>query len=252
MLPKMMQKLFGNGGAGSKLRPDILPIDGTTLTINEQNQLEAKTSVTLSDAVDSTSSETAASSLAVKTAYDAAEEAQAAATAAQSAAATAGSKADDAQAAASAAQGTADDALAKAEEALNGAGGGSVTISDAVDSTSSTTAASSLAVKIAYDAAMTAQSSADAAQTTADTALARADEALNSPGGCVTCSIPVIEGADAIAIGNSATYTVSSVCGLQGAEITEFSWRLDEGETQTAVAKDGQTSLSLTLPLEAV
>ena len=70
MLPKIMQKLFENGGSGPSLRADILPVDGTTLTINAQNKLEAKTSVTLSDAVDSDSSTTAASSRAVKTAYE--------------------------------------------------------------------------------------------------------------------------------------------------------------------------------------
>ena len=231
MLPKMMQKLFENGGAGPSLRADILPVDGTTLTINTQNKLEAKTSVTLSDAVDSDSSETASSSLAVKTAFEKAAEAQ-------TAAAQADAKADAAQDTASAAQETADDALAKAEEALNGAGGGgAVTLSDAVDSDSSTTAASSRAVKIAYDAATAAQQTAD--------------EALNNHGGgCVTCSIPVIEGVDAVSIGSVASYTVSSVCGLQGAEITEFTWRLDEGDAQTAVAEDGQAILSLTLPPE--
>ncbi len=151
MLPKMMQKLFENGGSGPSLRADILPVDGTTLTINAQNKLEAKTSVTLSDAVDSDSSETAASSLAVKTAFEKAAEAQ-------TAAGKADAKADAAQDTASAAQETADDALAKAEEALNGAGGGgAVTLSDAVDSDSSTTAASSRAVKTAYEKALSVQ-----------------------------------------------------------------------------------------------
>lgn len=229
MLPKIMQKLFENGGSGPSLRADILPVDGTTLTINAQNKLEAKTSVTLSDAVDSDSSETAASSRAVKTAFEKAAEAQ-------TAAAQADAKADASGAAAAAAQNTADAALARADEALNSAGE-HVPLSDAVDSDSSTTAASSRAVKIAYDAATAAQQTAD--------------EALNNHGGgCVTCSIPVIEGVDAVSIGSVASYTVSSVCGLQGAEITEFTWRLDEGDAQTAVAEDGQAILSLTLPPE--
>ncbi len=170
MLPKMMQKLFENDGSGPSLRADILPVDGTTLTINAQNKLEAKTSVTLSDAVDSDSSETAASSLAVKTAFEKAAEAQ-------TAAAQANAKADSVGAAATAAQNTADAALARANEALGAGGGGAVTLSDAVDSDSSETAASSLAVKTAYDAAMEAQGTAEAATSAAQTAQTTASAA---------------------------------------------------------------------------
>lgn len=54
---------------------------------------------------------------------------------------------------------------------------GEVNLADAVDSDSSTTAASSLAVKTAYDAATAAQSAADAAQATATDAGETADAA---------------------------------------------------------------------------
>ena len=73
--------------------------------------------VALSDAVDSESRETAASSLAVKTAYDAATAAQSAADAAQATATAAGETADAAKQAATAAQETASAADAAADEA---------------------------------------------------------------------------------------------------------------------------------------
>ena len=113
----------------------------------------------LSDAVDSDSSTTPASSKAVKTAYDKAVSAQNAANAADSKAQAAQSAADTAQAAAEAAdakaqtaQSTAQNAEAKAQEALTSA--------EAADSK-----------------AQAAQSAAEAAQAAADSAAAIADDA---------------------------------------------------------------------------
>lgn len=103
----------------------------------------------LSDAVDSDSSSTAASSNAVKTAYDAV-------VSAGEAAATAQSAAEDAQRVASSAQEKADSAYVEATKAASTEQAGRVQLSDAVDSDSSTTAATSKAVKIAYDKAVDA------------------------------------------------------------------------------------------------
>ena len=95
-------------------------VDGTTITAGPDGTISAVgdgSGPSLSDAVDSESSDTAASSLAVKTAYDAATAAQSAADAAQATATAAGETADAAKQAATAAQGMADAAAAAAEEA---------------------------------------------------------------------------------------------------------------------------------------
>lgn len=140
--------------------------------------------VPLSDAVDSASSTTAATSRAVKTAYDkasaagdaaadaadAAGTAQSTAVAAQSAAASAARAAQEAQEAADAAQSTAataksaaataqsraDSAYAEATKAASTTVVGRVKLSDAVNSAVSTTAATSKAAKTAYDKAVAA------------------------------------------------------------------------------------------------
>lgn len=112
-------------------------VDGTTITAAEDGTISAVgdgSGPALSDAVDSDSSTTAASSLAVKTAYDAATAAQSAADAAQATATDAGETADAAKqaaataletasaadAAADAAKAAAEAAQEKAEQALSG------------------------------------------------------------------------------------------------------------------------------------
>ena len=133
--------------------------------------------VPLSDAVDSASSTTAATSRAVKTAYDAgvaaaaaadtaqdtADAAKTAATSASGAAQKAQEAAETAQAAASAAKTAATAAQTKANSAYTEATKaasttvvGRVKLSDAVNSTASTTAATSKAAKTAYDKAVAA------------------------------------------------------------------------------------------------
>lgn len=140
--------------------------------------------VPLSDAVDSASSTTAATSRAVKTAYDAgvaaaaaadtaqdtanaaktaatsaagaAQKAQEAADAAQAAASAAKTAADTAQTAATAAQTKANSAYTEATKAASTTVVGRVKLSDAVNSAVSTTAATSKAAKTAYDKAVAA------------------------------------------------------------------------------------------------
>lgn len=133
--------------------------------------------VPLSDAVDSASSTTAATSRAVKTAYDAGVAAAATASAAQdtadaartaaaaaqtkangaaTAAAAAQADADAAQSTATAAQTKADSAYTEATKAASTTVVGRVKLSDAVNSTASTTAATSKAAKTAYDKAVAA------------------------------------------------------------------------------------------------
>lgn len=133
--------------------------------------------VPLSDAVDSASSTTAATSRAVKTAYDAgvaaaaaadtaqdtANAAKTAATSASGAAQKAQEAAETAQAAASAAKTAATAAQTKANSAYTEATKaasttvvGRVKLSDAVNSAVSTTAATSKAAKTAYDKAVAA------------------------------------------------------------------------------------------------
>ena len=133
--------------------------------------------VPLSDAVDSASSTTAATSRAVKTAYDAgvaaaaaadtaqdtANAAKTAATSAAGAAQTAQEAAETAQATASAAKTAATAAQTKANSAYTEATKaasttvvGRVKLSDAVNSAVSTTAATSKAAKTAYDKAVAA------------------------------------------------------------------------------------------------
>lgn len=119
--------------------------------------------VQLSDAVDSESSTTAATSKAVKTAYDkgvaadaTANAAQSAASAAKTAADAAQDSADAAQTAAAAAQTKADSAYTEATKSASTTVVGRVKLSDAVDNESSTTAATSKAAKTAYDKAAAA------------------------------------------------------------------------------------------------
>ena len=147
--------------------------------------------VPLSDAVDSASSTTAATSRAVKTAYDkataagdaaadaagaagtaqstaaaaqsaatsasgAAQKAQEAAETAQAAASAAKTAADTAQTAATAAQTKANSAYTEATKAASTTVVGRVKLSDAVNSAVSTTAATSKAAKTAYDKAVAA------------------------------------------------------------------------------------------------
>ena len=130
MFPKLLQRLFANEGAGPKLRTDILPLDNKTLGVNG----EGAVAVQLSDAVDSASSTTAASSNAVKTVWDKANSAAASANAAQSAA-------TDAKATADTARDRADAAYTEATKTASTTAAGRVQLSDAVDSASSTTAA---------------------------------------------------------------------------------------------------------------
>ena len=92
MFPKLLQRLFANEGAGPKLRTDILPLDNKTLGVNG----EGAVAVQLSDAVDSASSTTAASSNAVKTVWDKANSAAASANAAKTTATSAQTKANSA------------------------------------------------------------------------------------------------------------------------------------------------------------
>ena len=112
--------------------------------------------VPLSDAVDSASSTTAASSRAVKTAYDKASAAADDAASAASAAATAQGTAATAKSAAATAQSRADSAYAEATKAASTTVVGRVKLSDAVNSAVSTTAATSKAAKTAYDKAVAA------------------------------------------------------------------------------------------------
>ncbi len=140
--------------------------------------------VPLSDAVDSASSTTAATSRAVKTAYDAgvaaaaaadtaqdtanaaktaatsasgaAQKAQEAAETAQATASAAKTAADTAQTAATAAQTKANSAYTEATKAASTTVVGRVKLSDAVNSAVSTTAATSKAAKTAYDKAVAA------------------------------------------------------------------------------------------------
>ena len=116
--------------------------------------------VTLSDAVNSTSSTTAASSKAVKTAHDTATAAQTTASGASSAAGAAQTTANSAQTSATAAQTTANTALTTANSAQTAA------------STAQTTANG-------------AQTAAGAAQTTANSALTKANAALPATGTAV-------------------------------------------------------------------
>ena len=128
----------------------------------------------LSDAVDSDSSTTPASSKAVKTAYDKAVSAQNAANAADSKAQAAQSAADTAQAAAEAAdakaqtaQSTAQNAEAKAQEGLT-----SAEAADSKAQAAQSAADTAQAAAEAADAkAQSAQSAAQNAQTTADSAM---------------------------------------------------------------------------------
>lgn len=163
MFPKLLQRLFANEGAGPKLRTDILPLDDKTLGVNG----EGAVAVQLSDAVNSASSTTAASSNAVKTAYDAgvaaaatANAAQSAANAAKATADTAQDTADAAKTTATAAQSKANSAYTEATKAASTSAAGRVQLSDAVNSESSTTAATSKAVKAAWDKAVAATNSA--------------------------------------------------------------------------------------------
>ena len=180
MFPKLLQRLFANEGAGPKLRTDILPLDNKTLGVNG----EGAVAVQLSDAVDSASSTTAASSNAVKTVWDKANSAAASANAAQSAATDAKATADTAQdtadaakTAAAAAQEKANSAYTEATKTASTSAAGRVQLSDAVNSASSTTAASSKAVKTAYDAGVAAAATANAAKTTATSAQTKANSA---------------------------------------------------------------------------
>lgn len=83
------------------------------------HEIVAPSEITLSDSVTSTSSTTAASSMAVKTAYDKAVEAASAASSAQSAAAAASTAASQASTAATIAQSTANSALSTANAAAS-------------------------------------------------------------------------------------------------------------------------------------
>lgn len=44
-LPKLLQKLFTNGGAGDKLNPDILPDFATVATSGNYNDLNGKPAI---------------------------------------------------------------------------------------------------------------------------------------------------------------------------------------------------------------
>ena len=161
MFPKLLQRLFANEGAGPKLRTDILPLDNKTLGVNG----EGAVAVQLSDAVDSASSTTAASSNAVKTVWDKANSAAASANAAQSAATDAKATADTAQdtadaakTAAAAAQEKANSAYTEATKTASTSAAGRVQLSDAVDGTRTTVAATENAVKKAWDKALAASS----------------------------------------------------------------------------------------------
>ena len=112
--------------------------------------------VQLSDAVNSAVSTTAATSKAVKTAYDKASGAATAAAAAQADADTAQSTATAAKSAAATAQTKANNAYTEATKAASTSAAGRVQLSDAVNSTASTTAATSKAAKTAYDKAVAA------------------------------------------------------------------------------------------------
>ena len=143
--------------------------------------------VPLSDAVDSESSTTAATSKAAKTAYDkgvaaatAASAAQSAATAAKTAADTAQDTADAAKTAAAAAQTKANSAYTEATKAASTSAAGRVQLSDAVNSAVSTTAATSKAAKTAYDKGVAAATAASAAQSAATAAKSAADTAQST------------------------------------------------------------------------
>lgn len=132
--------------------------------------------VSLSDSVSSTSSTTAASSKAVKTAYDAAQTAQTTANSAKSAASTAQSTADSANVAAQAAQIAADDASAEASSAQATA---DLALSTAQAAQSTAITANSAAAS-AQSTADSARSAAQTAQTTADSASSKANSAQST------------------------------------------------------------------------
>lgn len=136
--------------------------------------------VPLSDAVDSASGTTAATSKAVKTAYDTGVAAAAAANTAQNAAGTAKTAADAAKTAAATAQAKANSAYTEATKAASTEVAGRVRLSDAVNSSVSTTAATSKAVKTAHDKAGSAVTAAAAAQSDADTAQSTANAAKSA------------------------------------------------------------------------
>lgn len=138
---------------------------------NRMERIEAAPGgVPLSDAVNSDSGTTAASSKAVKTAYDkgvaaasAASAAQSAANGAKTAADAARDTADAAKTAAATAQTKANSAHTEATRAASTTQAGRVQLSDAVNSAVSTTAATSKAAKTAYDKAVAAAGAASAA-----------------------------------------------------------------------------------------
>ncbi len=155
--------------------------------VNSTSQTEAATSyavkqaydaaiaggVDLTDRVDLTSSVIAASATAVKTAYDkgvtaqnAANSAQDTAVSAQNSANTAKSTADSAATAASTAQATADGKWTAASATTSRQG--IVQLSTSFSSTSSSVAATSSAVKYAYDRGTAALTAANTAQSTAN------------------------------------------------------------------------------------
>lgn len=102
--PKIIQRLFADGGASRKLRGDILPFGSTAETACEGNDprltKQASTAevghVRLNNTVTSTSTTEAATASAVKTAYDKANSAASAANSAQSTANSAQSTANQA------------------------------------------------------------------------------------------------------------------------------------------------------------
>ena len=153
-------------------------------------------------------------------------------------------------------------------------------LSDAVDSDSSATAASSKAVKTAYDkasgaeaTATAAQSAADAAQaaaqtadvkagaaltsageakSTAQTALTRAEQALagggGSGGGGVIMAAPSVSGNELVAIGHDNPFSARAVPGLLNTRIAKFVITANGGTPFEAAAVDNACDFTVSVP----
>lgn len=167
--------------------------------------------VPLSDAVDSTSSTTAATSKAVKTAWD---------------------KGMAAAAAADTARSRADSAYTEATTAASTTVVGRVKLSDAVDSDSSTTAATSRAVKTVWDKASAADAAASAATFPAGTRLLFHQAA--APTGWVK-QTDVDDATLRVVSGDSGGGTGGSLA---------FSTLFAEGRTATLSGSVGETTLT--------
>ena len=144
---------------------------------------------------------------------------------------------------------------------LKGEPGELANLSDAVDSDSSITAASSKAVKTAYDKAVAADQKSDVAQTSAgeaknaaQTALTKAEQALagggGSGGGGVVMAAPTISGPEYLAVGRDNTFRLSAVPGLDNTVISSFSVSLTGQANQTVTASGNAADVTFAIPAD--